>query len=82
MTKAQLLAVGSTAGLEAGVERPPPTKTVIAARLRMLADDMDYIAACMDYYGGFSEWARHGREIAGAGNIARQWADEIEASNA
>jgi len=62
--------------------RPPPTKTVIAARLRMLADDMDYLAACMDYYGGFAEWAKHGREIAGAGAIARQWAGEIEDSNA
>ena len=82
MTKAQLLAVGSTAGLEAGGERPPPTKNVIAARLRMLADDMEYLATCMDYYGGFAEWSKHGREIAGAGAIARQWADEIEAANA
>ena len=48
-------------------ERPLPTKTVIAARLRMMADDMDYLAACMDYYGGFAEWSKHGREMAGAG---------------
>ena len=82
MTKAQLLAVGSTAGLETGGERPLPTKTVIAARLRMMADDMDYLAACMDYYGGFAEWSKHGREMAGAGAIARQWAEEIEAANA
>lgn len=81
MTKAQLLAVGSTAGLEACGERPP-TRTEIAARLRVLADEMDDIAAAMDYYGGFAEWAQHGREIAGAGNIARQWAAEIEAANA
>lgn len=80
MTKAQLLAVGSTAGLEAGGERPP-TKLEIAARLRVLADEMDDIAAAMDYYGGFAGWAQHGREIAGAGNIARQWAAEIEAAN-
>ena len=70
-------------------ERPLPTKTVIAARLRMMADDMDYLAACMDYlaacmdyYGGFAEWSKHGREMAGAGAIARQWAEEIEAANA
>lgn len=54
------------------------TKPEIAARLRRLADEMDDIAACMDYYGGFAEWAKHGREIAGAGSIARQWAAEIE----
>lgn len=81
MTKAQLLAVGSTAGLEAGGERPP-TQLEIAARLRRLADEMDDMAVMMDYYGGFAEWAQHGREIAGAGDIARQWADEIDASNA
>ena len=63
-------------------ERPTPTPEVIAARLRMLADDMEYIAACMDYYGGFAEWSKHGREIAGAGEIARQWADEIDEHNA
>lgn len=43
---------------------------------------MDDIAVTMDYYGGFAEWSRHGREISGAGEIARQWAEEIEASNA
>jgi hypothetical protein len=54
------------------------SKAHIAARLRALAREMDDIAAAMDYYGGFAEWSEHGREIAGAGNIARQWADEIE----
>ena len=81
MTKAQLLAVGSTAGLEAGGERPPK-QIEIAARLRRLADEMDDISVCMDYYGGLAAWSQHGREIAGAGKIARQWADEIEAANA
>jgi len=69
-------------GLEAGGERRPPTQIEIAERLRTLADDMDDIAVVMDYYGGFSAWSRHGREMAGAGAIARQWADEIEAANA
>lgn len=50
----------------------------IAYRLRRLADDMDAIAVLMDYYGGFAEWSRHGTEMAGAGNIARQWALEID----
>lgn len=81
-TTAAISPVLSTDGLEVGDYRPPPTKTVIAARLRMLADDMEYLAACMDYYGGLAEWSKHGREIAGAGAIARQWADEIETSNA
>jgi hypothetical protein len=43
---------------------------------------MDDIAVEMVYYGGFSEWAQHSREIAGAGTIARQWAGEIEEENA
>jgi hypothetical protein len=59
-----------------------PTQMEIAARLRKLADEMDDISVMMDYYGGFAAWAQHGREIAGAGTIARQWAEEIEASNA
>ena len=54
------------------------TKHQISAKLRVLAAEMDDIAIAMDYYGGFAEWSEHGREIAGAGNIARQWADEIE----
>lgn len=57
-----------------------PTRADISARLRALAEEMEYLASCMDYYGGMAEWSRHGREIAGAGHIARQWADEIEAS--
>jgi len=59
---------------ETGNEHPP-TPAEIAARLRTLAYEMDCIAVLMDYYGGFPEWAKHGREIAGAGAIARQWAE-------
>ena len=65
-----------------GPRNPPPTKAQIAARLRKLADEMDDISVDMDYYGGLAAWAQHGREIAGAGKIAREWADEIEAANA
>lgn len=54
------------------------TKNEIAKRLRLLADEMDEIASSMDYYGGLAEWSQHGREISGAGAIARQWAEEIE----
>ena len=62
---------------DSGNERPP-TPAEIACRLRAIAYEMDCIAVLMDYYGGLSEWAKHGREIAGAGTIARQWAEEIE----
>lgn len=62
-----------------GNERPP-APAEIAARLRALSDEMYGISVLLDYYGGFSEWARHGREMAGAGAIARQWAAEIENS--
>ena len=55
-------------------------RTQIAAKLRKLAEGMDEVAAEMDYYGGFAEWSKHGREIAGAGAIARQWAEKIESS--
>ena len=57
----------------------PPTKAEIAARLRALGTEMENIAVMMDYYGGFAPWSHHGREIAGAGRIAREWAAEIEA---
>jgi hypothetical protein len=77
-----LTALRLSDGAEAGGERRPPAQIEIAERLRTLADDMDDIAVVMDYYGGFAEWSQHGREIAGAGAIARQWADEIEAANA
>ena len=56
----------------------PPTPEEIAAMLRVLAYEMDCISVLMDYYGGLSEWAKHGREISGAGAIARQWSAEIE----
>lgn len=60
-------------------DEQPPTRAEIATRLHGLATEMDSLAAAMDYYGGFARWAQHGREIAGAGNIARQWAAEIVA---
>jgi hypothetical protein len=56
----------------------PPTKIEIAEKLRALAAQMDEVAALMDYYGGLAEWGKHGIELAMAGVLARQWADEIE----
>ena len=57
-----------------------PSREDIARRLVGLAEEMDSVAVAMDFYGGFAEWAQYGREIAGAGRIARQWAEEILAA--
>ena len=54
------------------------TKSQIATRLRILVEDMNEIAVAMDYYGGFSEWAQHGRELVGAASVASKWADKID----
>lgn len=79
-TRAAGAASELTDGLEASVEyRPTPSD--IADWLLSLADEMDAISLVMNYYGGFAEWAQHAKEIAGAGEIARQWAEEIMASN-
>ena len=64
-------------GLECPFCRKGLSHREIARRLVELAEEMDSLATAMDYYGGFAEWAKHGREIAGAGNLARQWAEEI-----
>lgn len=56
------------------------TQAQIAAQLNKLAHEMITVAAHMDYYGGFAEWALHSRELVGAARIAYQWADEIEAA--
>lgn len=55
-----------------------PTRLAIAEKLRNLADDMDEIASLISIHCDSAEWDVHGREIAGAGNIARQWAEQIE----
>ena len=55
-----------------------PTRSEIAQWLHALADDMIYLAAAMEFYGGMALWAKHSRELRGAGHLARSWADEIE----
>lgn len=69
--------VGSAVKSGVGRGACTPTAETIAMKLRVLANAMDEVAAEIDYYGGFAEWAKHGREMAGAGNIVRQWANEI-----
>lgn len=54
----------------------------IITRLRAVAAEMASLGVAMDYYGGFNGlMAQHGREMVGAAGIAREWADEIEASS-
>lgn len=56
---------------------PPPSKSELASRLRVLAAHMLETALQMEYYGGFSEMALHGQELRGAAGIAFNWADAI-----
>ncbi len=55
----------------------PPSKSELASRLRVLATHMLEMAVQMDYYGGFSEMALHGKELHGAACITASWADAI-----
>lgn len=59
------------------IHPPHPTKAQIADRLEALSVEMLYVATLMEYYGGAAPWAQHGRELARASGIARQWAGEI-----
>jgi hypothetical protein len=57
------------------------TKTIneIAAALRRLSKRMIDLGVEMNYYGGLNvDMAQHGRELVGAGMIAKEWAGEIE----
>ncbi|WP_205342219.1 hypothetical protein [Denitrificimonas caeni] len=54
-----------------------PSKAELASSLRALANQMRKVATEMDYYGGFSVVAQHGKELFGASCIALDWADAI-----
>lgn len=58
--------------------KAPKSQADIAKQLRWLAEHALDIATSMDYYGGFAEWSKHSRELAGAAIIMREWADEID----
>jgi len=62
--------------------RAPQTVPEIVGRLRALAVEMFWVGTAMDYFGGFTELAVHGRELVGAAAIACQWADSIEQGGA
>lgn len=53
-------------------------RKALAKRIRDVAERMWRLGNHMSYYGGFGEIGQHGREMAGAANIARGWAMEIE----
>lgn len=55
------------------------TKLDIAKHLRLVADQMHQVGVLMDYYGGLDdEMTAKSKEIIGASEIARSWADAIE----
>jgi len=56
-----------------------PSKTELAVSLRLLAEQIDRMANVIRLVGGFNKrYLQHAGEMAGAANIARSWADEIE----
>lgn len=55
----------------------PPSMEEIADRLDRLANEMLEVSVLMNYYGGLSNIASHGIELAGAAHIARGWAKGI-----
>lgn len=52
-------------------------KSELATRLLRLHYEMREIAVCMNYYGGFSDWARLAPELLMASEIARNWYEEV-----
>ncbi len=57
--------------------RSKPFVYTISQELCKLSRQMEAIGIKMEYYGGFSEMGKHGRELIGAAKIAREWADNI-----
>lgn len=46
--------------------------------LQELHTHMLDIATRLDYYGGMSEWAEHGAQLAGAASIMSTWVDGMK----
>jgi hypothetical protein len=49
----------------------------LAAAIEYVAARMLDVGVAMEYYGGLSELAQHGREMMGASHIASGWADVV-----
>lgn len=59
------------------------SRTEIISELRDISVRMISLGVDIEYLAGFgSELAEKGREMIGAGQIAAQWADQIEAKDA
>jgi hypothetical protein len=57
--------------------------TDLARKLRRLSKQMIALGAEMDYHGGFDgRISQHGREMAEAGRLVREWVEGIENENA
>lgn len=54
------------------------TSETLSYDLYKLSRQMEKLGADMDYYGGFGEVGKHGRELIEAAKIARGWADGIK----
>lgn len=54
------------------------TRSEIIEGLKQISFDMIEIGTAMDYYGGSSHVSDRGRELVGAGVMARSWAEEWE----
>lgn len=56
-----------------------PQREQLADRLRAISVEMINLGVEMEYYGGLSEIAQHGKEMIGAGHLAAEWARGITA---
>lgn len=57
----------------------PEARADIASRLRALSLDMSILASDMAYHGGFGPMGIKSTEMLAAAQIAREWADAVEA---
>ena len=57
------------------------TRKQIIDRLRALSKEMIEVGVEIDYYYGLNPLSAHGDEMVGAGNVANNWADEMELEN-
>lgn len=58
--------------------RRKPVLDSLSRELYKVSWQMEKLGIKMDYYGGFGEMGKHGRELIGAAIVARGWADGIE----
>lgn len=59
----------------------PPSKLEIIARLNALSNELIEVGTQIDYYYGINPLALHGKEMVGAGLMAKEWAEEMSNDN-